>query len=329
MGPDSLAQVLRQVDFKTVDKKLLVGLDKSDDAIAYQLNKDQVIVQSVDFFTPIVDDPYLFGQIAAANALSDIYAMGAEPILAMNIVGFPSCLSENILAKILQGGAAKVAEAGAIIAGGHTIQDDEPKYGLSVTGLVKPAKLLTNAGCQPGDKLILTKPLGMGIMATAIKGGLAVGGLENEVVRAMAELNKNAAQVIQEIGVNACTDITGFGFLGHSLELAKGSKVGIEIFSQEIPIFPEIIEYAEMGLVPAGAYTNKNYLVDQLDLAPGLSETMRDILFDPQTSGGLLISVPSAKAADLLIELYAAGIEEAAVVGEVFSAQKTRLIVKN
>ncbi|SFL19756.1 selenophosphate synthase [Halanaerobium salsuginis] len=329
MGPDSLAQVLRQVDFKTFDKKLLVGLDKSDDAIAYQLNKSQVIVQSVDFFTPIVDDPYLFGQIAAANALSDIYAMGAEPILAMNIVGFPSCLSENILAKILQGGAAKVAEAGAIIAGGHTIQDDEPKYGLSVTGLVEPAKLLTNSGCQPGDKLILTKPLGMGIMATAIKAGLAEGGLENEVVKAMADLNKTAAKVMQKIGVNACTDITGFGFLGHSLELAKGSKVGIEIFSQDIPIFSEITEYAEMGLVPAGAYTNKNYLADQLTLAPGLAETTSDILFDPQTSGGLLISVSSAKVADLLIELYAAGIEQATVVGEVFASPKGALIVKS
>ncbi len=321
MGPEALSQVLRQIDFIAEDDNLLVGLDKSDDAIAYQLNDQQIIVQSVDFFTPIVDDPYLFGQIAAANALSDIYAMGAKPILAMNIVGFPSCLDDAILRDILQGGADKVAEAGAIIAGGHTIQDDEPKYGLSVTGVAEKGQLLTNSNAQVGDKLILTKALGMGIMSTAIKGGLATGGIDNPVIKSMTTLNNKALEPMQKLKVNACTDITGFGLLGHVWELAAGSKVGIEIFSAELPIFEGIIDYAEMGLVPEGAYSNRQYLKDKIKFDANIKKSLIDILFDPQTSGGLLISVPADKAADLLIELYTLGVDKATVIGEVIDEE--------
>ncbi|TDX45187.1 selenophosphate synthase [Orenia marismortui] len=321
MGPEALSQVLRQIDFIAEDDNLLVGLDKSDDAIAYQLNDQQIIVQSVDFFTPIVDDPYLFGQIAAANALSDIYAMGAKPILAMNIVGFPSCLDDGILRDILQGGADKVAEAGAIIAGGHTIQDDEPKYGLSVTGVADKGQLLTNSNAQVGDKLILTKALGMGIMSTAIKGGLAIGGIDNPVIKSMTTLNNKALEPMQKLKVNACTDITGFGLLGHVWELAAGSKVGIEISSAELPIFEGIVDYAEMGLVPEGAYSNRQYLKDKIKFDANIKKSLIDILFDPQTSGGLLISVPADKAADLLIELYTLGVDKATVIGEVIDEE--------
>ncbi len=317
MGPQDLSQVLRKVDFKITDDKVLVGLDKGDDAIAYQFSEDKVIVQSVDFFTPIVDDPYLFGQIAAANSLSDIYAMGGKPILAMNIVGFPSCLDATILTEILQGGADKAAEAGAIIAGGHTIKDDEPKYGLSVTGVVEPEHLLTNSQAQIGDKLILTKPLGMGIISTAIKNGLTSGGLDNLAVEAMATLNNKPASAMKKIGVNSCTDITGFGFLGHAWEIARGSNVKIRIFADEVPIFPDVLEYVEMGLVPGGAYSNQKYLTDNGIIGSEISDALRDVFFDPQTSGGLLISVAEDKAASLLAELYSSGVDEAAIVGEV------------
>ena len=317
MGPEALSQVLRQVDFNFDDKNLIVGLDKSDDAIAYQLNEEQIIIQSIDFFTPIVDDPYMFGQIAAANALSDIYAMGGQPLTAMNVVGFPSCLDREILSEILQGGSDKVSEAGAIIAGGHTVEDDEPKYGLSVMGQTKPGQLLTNDNAQVGDKLILTKPLGMGIVSTAIKGGTADEQVAQEVIAAMARLNNKAGQVMHDFGVNACTDITGFGLLGHALELAKGSNLQIEINAKGVPVFEQVIDYAEMGLVPAGAYSNQEYLEEDIDFAADIEDSLIDILYDPQTSGGLLISVPKEQASDLLIELYSLGVDDAAVIGEV------------
>ncbi|GAB6138063.1 selenide, water dikinase SelD [Halanaerobaculum tunisiense] len=315
MGPKALSQVLRQVEFGGEDENLLVGLDQVDDAIAYQTAKEQIVIQSVDFFTPIVDDPYLFGQIAAANALSDIYAMGGEPMLAMNIVGFPSCLEQEVLSQILQGGADKVAEAGAIVAGGHTVQDDEPKYGLSVMGQTTPDQLLTNDQAQVGDKLILTKPLGMGIISTAIKGGV----IDNadSVVAAMARLNNQAGQVMHDFGVNACTDITGFGLLGHVWELATASDVGVEIFSADVPVFKEVIEYAAMGLVPGGAYTNQDYLEDHVKISGDIKEAVVDVLFDPQTSGGLLLSIPAEQATELLSELNSLGVSEANIVGEV------------
>ena len=321
MGPQALSQVLRQVDFSCADENLIVGLEKADDAIAYQVNQEQIIIQSIDFFTPIVDDPYRFGQIAAANALSDVYAMGGSPITAMNVVGFPNCLEGEILSKILQGGADKVAEAGAVIAGGHTVEDDEPKYGLSVMGQTKPEQLLTNDNAQPGDKLILTKPLGMGIVSTAIKGGLADEEVKETVIASMARLNNQAGEIMSDYEINACTDITGFGLLGHAWEMAENSGVQIEISAAEAPVFDKVKEYAEMGLVPAGAYSNEEHLGANIDFNSRVEDSRRDILFDPQTSGGLLISVPQEEVSDFLIELYSLGIDEAGVVGEVIAGE--------
>ena len=321
MGPHALLQVLQHVDFEANDENLLVGLDESDDAIAYQLNQDQVLINSVDFFTPVVNVPYLYGQIAAANALSDIYAMGGKPQLAMNIVGFPSCLNDDILQEILQGGADKVAEAGAILAGGHTVQDDEPKYGLSVTGLVTPEKLLTNSNAQVGDQLILTKSIGTGILATAIKGGMASEKERKTVIESMSTLNNKSAEVMQKIGVNACTDVTGFGLLGHTWEVAAGSGVEITIQGSDVPCFEPAKEYAEMGLVPEGGYSNKEHFGDKVEVDEQIDSMLIDLLFDPQTSGGLLISVPQERATDLLLALDDAGVSEAVVVGEVTGQQ--------
>ncbi len=308
---------MRQIDFSYSDKNLLVGLDKADDAIAYKLNNKTVLVQSLDFFTPIVDDPYTFGQIAAANALSDIYAMGAKPRLAMNIVAFPTCLDESVLTSILQGGAAKVRESGAILAGGHTLKDDEPKYGLSVTGMVKPEDLLTNSGARPGDRLILTKPLGTGIITTAIKAGITDEGSEDKVIAKMAELNNKALVPMRKVGVNACTDVTGFGLLGHCWEMAQGSNACIVLSLEDLPIFPGTIDYAERGLVPGGAFSNRNYLEENVQIAENIEDKIINILYDPQTSGGLLIAVPGDKANELLKELNSAGIANATVIGVV------------
>ncbi len=296
---------------------MLVGLDKADDAIAYKQNENTVLIQSVDFFTPIVDDPYMFGQIAAANSLSDIYAMGAMPKLAMNIVAFPSCLDEEILSEILQGGADKVSESGAILAGGHTVKDDEPKYGLSVTGMVKPENLLTNSGACVGDKLILTKPLGTGIITTAIKAGMADKNSRETVINKMAELNNKAVKPMNEIGVHACTDVTGFGLFGHCWEMASGSNVSVELESEKIPIIESAINLADMGLIPEGAYSNKQYLEENVNICKSVDNKLVDVLYDPQTSGGLLISVAKDKVSELLIELFTAGIDEASVIGEI------------
>jgi len=306
---------------------MLVGLDKADDAIAYKLNDDTVLIQSVDFFTPIVDDPYTFGQIAAANSLSDIYAMGAMPKLAMNIVAFPSCLDEEILSRILQGGADKVSESGAILAGGHTIKDDEPKYGLSVTGMVSPENLLKNSGACIGDKLILTKPLGTGIISTAIKAGMAEENSIEAIITKMAELNNKAVKPMNEIGVNSCTDVTGFGLLGHCWEMAMGSNVSIELDTKSIPFFPGAMDLADMGLIPEGAYSNKEYLEDNVNVGQSVDNKLLDVLYDPQTSGGLLISVAKNKVSELLIELYAAGIDDASVIGEV-NGKEARIKLK-
>ncbi|AGB41381.1 selenium donor protein [Halobacteroides halobius DSM 5150] len=317
MGPKALSQVLRRVEFPGVDENLLVGFDKADDAVAYKLQGEQVIVQSVDFFTPVVDDPYLFGQIAAANALSDIYAMGATPLLAMNIAGFPTCLDNQILEEILQGGADQVANAGAIIAGGHTIEDDEPKYGLAVTGVVEHNNLITNSGAQVGDQLILTKPLGMGVMTTAFKGGIAEVDGNSLAVKAMATLNNKPVELMHKYNVNACTDITGFGLLGHAWELATGSGLEVTIYANQVPLFAQAKEYAALGLVPEGAYRNQDYLQKQVEFGVKINEARKDLLFDPQTSGGLLISVAKEDAADLLSDLYQAGLDDATLIGQV------------
>ncbi len=285
---------------KFSDDNLIVGLDTADDAAVYKLDDDKAIIQTLDFFTPIVDNPYDFGRIAAANSLSDVYAMGGEPLIALNIVGFPSCLDMDILADILTGGADKVKEAGAILVGGHTIDDDEPKYGLSVTGMVHPNKVLSNATAQVGDVLILTKPIGIGVMNTAIKGGLATDIEIKELIDIMAYLNKDAADGMKKVKVNACTDITGFGLIGHLYELASASNISIDVYSNKVPFIESAKTYAQMGLVPAGMYSNRNYVNQYVDIDNGVDEVIKDLLYDPQTSGGLLISLPEEEAKKLM-----------------------------
>ncbi len=321
-----MAQVLRQLP-KISDENLLVGLDTSDDAAVYKINDDIALIQTLDFFTPIVDDPYMFGQIAAANSLSDVYAMGGEPKLAMNIVCFPNCLSPDVLVEILKGGHDKVAEAGALLIGGHTVEDDEPKYGLSVAGFVNPNRVLTNSNAKAGDVLVLTKPIGVGIINTAIKAGLADKKAYDKAVHTMATLNKYAKEAFDNVVINSVTDITGFGLLGHSLEMAVGSSVTIVIDHKSVPIIDGALEYAQMGLVPAGAYSNRKHIGDKVKFAGNISEDIQDVLFDPQTSGGLLISVPKDNV-DLLLENLKNTPNEFAVIGEVVEKEDVYLIVK-
>ena len=268
---------------------------------------DCALVQSVDFFTPIVDDPRTYGRIAAANALSDIYAMGGRPLTVMNLVGFPACLEHDVLVEILKGGAEKVLEAGAVIVGGHTVEDDEPKYGLAVTGLVDPARLVTTVGAQPGDVLVLTKPLGTGILATALKGEMIREEQMADAIHNMAMLNKNASEVMLQVGINACTDITGFGLLGHALELAEASKVGIEIDASALHIYPQVLELAAIGLVPAGSYHNREHYLPNVINREQIAPEIVDILADPQTSGGLLIVIASERLQQLTTQLESAG----------------------
>jgi selenide,water dikinase len=292
------------------------------------LSDDIALVQTIDFFTPIVDDPFSFGQIAAANALSDVYAMGGKPLTAMNIVAFPiKKMDRNILKEILKGGLSKVQESGALLVGGHSIDDDDIKYGLSVTGVVHPDKILTNANAHPGDRLILTKPLGTGIIATALKGGVASEEALAKITESMTTLNRMASEVTVEIGVNACTDITGFGLLGHALEMAIASDVGIAITSNSVPIFPEAEEYASMGMVPGGTRRNREFGSCRIELAGTIPDTIMDILYDAQTSGGLLISVKGEKAHSLLEQLHSKGVRQAAMVGEVRTDPKGAIVL--
>ena len=258
LGPGILARVLNNLP-KTYDPNLLIGFDGSDDAAVYKLTDDLAIVQTLDFFPPVVEDPYTFGKIAAANALSDVYAMGGEPKTALNIVAFPKDMDTAILGEILKGGADKVLEAGAVLAGGHTIQDDTPKYGLSVTGFVHPDKFWKNYGAQTGDKLILTKPLGAGIINTAIKADLVSERAREAVLKSMKTLNKYACEILKKYTIHACTDVTGFGLGGHGTEMAAGSDKTLVIDSQALPIFPDVEEYASMGLIPGGAYRNREF----------------------------------------------------------------------
>lgn len=321
-----MAHVLCQLP-KPTDRRLLVGIDTADDAGVYQLNETTALIQTVDFFTPIVDDPYLFGQIAAANSLSDVYAMGGKPLTAMNIVGFPlGKLPGEVLKEILRGGQEKVTEAGAVLVGGHTIEDEEPKYGLSVTGIGHPERILTNAKACPGDVLLLTKPLGTGILTTAAKAELFLEGVA-AAIESMAALNRVAAEVIEAFPVHACTDITGFGLLGHAYEMAAGSKVDMDIWASQLPLLPQAAEAAAMGLVPAGAYRNREY-IKQVAFAPEVPETLRDVCFDPQTSGGLLISLPAQEGEALLQALQKAGLDWVRMIGEVKQQGRGDLLVK-
>lgn len=308
------------------DKNLIVGIDTSDDAAVYKLNDEMATIQTLDFFTPIVDDPYTFGQIAAANSLSDVYAMGGKPIVALNIVCFPNCLNMNILGEILRGGADKVLEAGAVIVGGHTVQDDEPKYGLSVTGIVHPDKVLKNYGSETGDILILTKPIGLGIINTAIKAKIASKEAYEKAVKVMAYLNKYAGEIITDYHITSCTDITGFSLIGHAYEMAEPSKKTFRIFKDAIPFIKEAKEYASMGLIPAGCYENKRYLEGKY-LLNNVESWMEDILFDPQTSGGLLISCKEKDYIDILTRLENLEVESA-VIGRVEDFNDAYIVVE-
>lgn len=304
---------------------MIVGIETSDDAAIYKITDEIAMIQTVDFFTPIVDDPYMFGQIAAANSLSDVWAMGGEPAVALNIVGFPNCLDPSILGDILAGGADKVKEAGAVLVGGHSVQDDEPKYGLCVSGFVHPDKIFKNFGCRPGDALLLTKQIGSGVVNTAIKAEMASASAIEEAERVMASLNKKAKQVVEKYDVSACTDITGFGLLGHCVEMASASDVTFEIQVRDVAYFADAIDYAKMGLVPAGTYKNKGYSIGKVETG-SVEEYYLDLLYDPQTSGGLLISVPSASVQDMMRDFAQAGMDtEVSVIGRV-STKSDKLI---
>lgn len=307
------------------DENLLVGYDKSDDASVYRIRDDLALVQTVDFFPPIVDDPYLFGQIAAANSLSDIYAMGATPKLAMNIMCVSPQMNKADTRAILEGGYQKAYEAGVIVTGGHTIEDREPKYGLSVTGFVDPKKMLLNSSVQPGDVLILTKPIGVGIVMTAAQGDMIGDVALQEAYRYMSQLNKEAPSIMSRFTVHSCTDVTGFGLIGHAFEMARGSGYTIHLESTCVPLYDDAIPMASMGFVPAGAYRNRDFTDGNVRFAD-VSVAMQDVLFDPQTSGGLLIAVPEKESTLLLKELQSV-ISCASIIGYVTEKEDVPIIV--
>lgn len=284
------------------------------------------MIQTVDFFTPIVDNPYMFGQIAAANSLSDVWAMGGEPAVALNIVGFPNCLDPAILGDILAGGADKVKEAGAVLVGGHSVQDDEPKYGLCVSGFVHPDRIFKNYGCRPGDYLVLTKQIGSGIINTAVKAEMASSAAAREAQTVMASLNQKAKRIAEKYRISACTDITGFGLLGHCAEMAGASHVTFELKVHDVAYMQDAIDLAKMGLVPAGAYKNRSYSLDQVDTG-GVEEHYLDLLYDPQTSGGLLLSVAPEDLDQVLYDFAHAGMDtKVSVIGRV-APESGKLIV--
>ncbi len=313
---------------KFSDENLLVGVETSDDAAVYKINNTQAVIQTLDFFTPVVDDPYDFGQIAAANSLSDVYAMGGVPTLALNIVGFPNCLDIEILGEILRGGADKVMEAGALLVGGHSITDQEPKYGLSVMGMVHPDEVLINANAKPGDVLILTKPIGLGILNTCMKEDLLTNEQLQGAIDCMKTLNKDAAIEMIKIKPNSCTDITGFGLLGHVYEMAEGSHTNMTLYYDQIPVLDGAIEFAKMGIIPAGTYRNRDHVGKAAKLSVNLPDYAADLLFDPQTSGGLLIALPEEKAAQLMKAYEGLLKLPYAVIGKVETFDPTKAIIE-
>lgn len=310
MGPGDLAQVLTPLksfwgDYE--DQNLLVGLAVADDAAVYRVSDEQAIIQTVDFFTPIVDDPYAYGAIAAANSMSDVYAMGGEVMLALNVGGFPNELPHDMISAILMGAAQKVREAGGVVAGGHTVMDEEPKFGLVVTGMIHPDKILTLAGAQPNDQLILTKALGSGIITTAARAdGLSEPAHLDEAVEMMMTLNRGAAAGLRKVAAHACTDVTGFGLLGHASEMAEASGVGMRIRASALPVLSGTLDYAEKGYVTGGAKRNQRFF-EQVTVDPNLQKAYVDLAWDPQTSGGLLIAVPQENAEQLLAALEQQG----------------------
>ena len=307
---------------------LLVGNDTGDDAAVYRLDKNTAIIVTVDFFTPITDDPYEFGVIAAANSLSDVYAMGGKPLVALNIVGFPAELAVDMLGDVLKGGYDKAAEAGCLIVGGHTVDDAEPKYGLSVVGLIEPGKEVSNAKAQPGDVLVLTKPIGTGIITTGCKQGITPDDILKNAVDVMATLNKGAAEAMMRVGINSCTDITGFGLMGHLRGMTRGSKVGAIINASDVPVLPGVWDLLGKNVVPGGTFRNMNGVEDSVDWDKSLTDQQRLLMCDAQTSGGLLISVTKDKVEKLLSELEISGVETRVIVGEITAENSGRILVK-
>ncbi len=326
VGAGTLVKMLD--GFRThTDPKLIVGYDKSDDASVYVVSDDTAIVQTTDFFPPIVDDPFLYGQIAATNALSDVYAMGGEPKLALNIMCLADSMDDKTVREILRGGYDKAYEAGAIITGGHTIHGAEPIYGLAVTGFVHPKRVLTNSGARPGDVLILTKPLGVGILTTAAKADLVKPETMHAIYKQMATLNKTARDIMLRFTVHSCTDVTGFSLMGHSFEMAQGSGMSLHIDSLSVPFYMEALEFADMGFIPAGAYRNRTYAEGGVLKKCEIPRALEDIFFDPQTSGGLLIAVAEKDAKDCLAALQAE-IPNAAQIGYVTELHENYLILE-
>ena len=310
------------------DPNILVGTETSDDACVYMINNEQAIVQTLDFFTPVVDDPYAFGAIAAANALSDIYAMGAKPLFALNIAGFPEdTLPLDILEQILKGAGDKAAEAGIGILGGHTIEDPEPKYGLVVTGMLHPGKIYKNKGALPGDILILTKPLGTGILTTALKRGLLNSEAEEKLVSIMSALNKTASEMMQLYDVHACTDVTGFGLAGHLREMSQASQCDVTINAGKVPVIEQALNLAAAGIIPGGTYNNLEYTAGDVSFR-GQGRTMKLLLCDAQTSGGLLLAISKTDAPSYLEQLAGSGIRDAAIIGEFTAKGKGRITVE-
>ena len=310
------------------DENVIVGLTRADDAGVYRISDDLALIQTVDFFTPIVDDPYGFGQIAAANALSDVYAMGGTPRTAMNLVAFPiKSMDLGILRQIIQGGLDKLTEAEVVLIGGHSVEDKELKYGLSVTGIIHPQRVLTKGNLRSGDRLVITKPIGTGIINTAIKAAMASRALEDTVTRLMATLNRAAARIMADFDISACTDVTGFGLLGHLAEMVTGSGCSVRLDSGCVPILAEALEFAGMGLIPAGAYKNRDFRACMLSFDAAVPRALQDVLFDPQTSGGLLMSVAEAQAGSLVSALQNGGVADAAQVGAVTGDPEEQIVV--
>jgi len=313
---------------KVTDPRVLVGHEWADDACVYKLNDEQAVVQTLDFFTPIVDDPYLFGSIAAANSISDIYAMGAKPLFALNIVGFPmATLGPEILGQILKGGSDKCTEAGIFVVGGHSIDDAEPKYGMCVTGMVHPNKIMHNAAAKAGDKLILTKPLGVGVLTTAVKRGKRTEAQIEAAIHCMASLNRPGGEAMDEVGASTATDITGFGLAGHMHELARASKVGIKLNVSALPVLPEVMDLIRDGCYPGGTRKNWLYYKQWIDFAADIAEPEQLLCCDAQTSGGLVISVPAQKADAMVASLKKHNALAAAVIGEVVAENVGRVSV--
>ena len=327
LGPGTLSDILKGLPNGS-DPNLLVGFDTNDDACVYRITDKIAAIHTVDFFTPIVDDPFWFGQIAAANALSDVYAMGGRPAVAMNLLCVPCSLPQEVIRRILEGGHQKAVEAGCVIAGGHTIQDHEPKYGLCVTGYVHPDRVLRNVGAQPGDALILTKPIGTGVLTAAAKGDLVTPEQYERLLHSMATLNAAAAERITACPhIHACTDVTGFGLLGHADEMARGSGVTIRLYSRRLPLLPGALEFAEMGIIPAGAYRNLDYVKPRLTVAESVQQARVDLISDPQTSGGLLVALPMEDAGALLAALRERDPDSAIIGAVVAQTEHTLEIV--